>query len=87
MTLLPYLSKNILNEEKNVNAFNQTIIFCLIFSIPSVFGLFYLSHDIVNVLFGRDDSGRLARQHHLMLTSPVLGGTGWVGPAVGGPNL
>ena len=39
VTLLPYLSKNILDEEKNVNAFNQTIIFCLIFSIPSVFGL------------------------------------------------
>ena len=55
ITLLPYLSKNILNEEKNVNAFNQTIIFCLIFSIPSVFGLYYLSHDIVNVLFGRGE--------------------------------
>ena len=55
ITLLPYLSKNILNEEKNVNAFNQTIIFCLIFSIPGVFGLYYLSHDIVNVLFGRGE--------------------------------
>ena len=55
ITLLPYLSKNILNEEKNVNAFNQTIIFCLIFSIPSVFGLYYLSHDIVNILFGRGE--------------------------------
>ena len=55
ITLLPYLSKNILNEEKNVNAFNQTITFCLIFSIPGVFGLYYLSHDIVNVLFGRGE--------------------------------
>ena len=55
ITLLPYLSKNILNEEKNADAFNQTIIFCLIFSIPSVVGLYYLSFDIVNILFGRGE--------------------------------
>ena len=55
ITLLPYLSKNILDEEKNADAFNQTIIFCLIFSIPSVVGLYYLSFDIVNILFGRGE--------------------------------
>ena len=55
ITLLPYLSKNTEDLEKYVKAFNQTIIFCLIFSIPSVFGLYYLSQDIVNVLFGRGE--------------------------------
>ena len=68
VTLLPYLSKNILDEEKNVNAFNQTIIFCLIFSIPSVFGLLYLSHDIVNVLFGRGEF----QASDVLITSKIL---------------
>lgn len=54
-TLLPYLSKNILDEEKNANAFNQTIIFCFIFAIPSSFALFFISEDIVRVLFGRGE--------------------------------
>ena len=54
-TLLPYLSKNILNEEKNANAFNQTIIFCFIFALPSSFSLFFISEDIVKVLFGRGE--------------------------------
>ena len=54
-TLLPYLSKNILDEEKNANAFNQTIIFCYIFAIPSSFALFFVSEDIVRVLFGRGE--------------------------------
>jgi len=68
VTLLPYLSKNILDEEKNVNAFNQTIIFCLIFSIPSVFGLLYLSHDIVNILFGRGEF----QASDVLITSKIL---------------
>jgi len=55
ITLLPYLSKNILDENKNSEAFNQTIIFCFIFSIPSSFGLLYLSEDIVEILFGRGE--------------------------------
>ena len=54
-TLLPYLSKNILDEDKNANAFNQTIIFCFIFAIPSSFALFFISEDIVRVLFGRGE--------------------------------
>ena len=54
-TLLPYLSKNILDEEKNANAFNQTIIFCFIFALPSSFALFFISEDIVRVLFGRGE--------------------------------
>src|SRR5210317_346447 len=54
-TLLPYLSKNILYEEKNANAFNQTIIFCFIFALPSSFALFFISEDIVRVLFGRGE--------------------------------
>ena len=54
-TLLPYLSKNILDEEKNANAFNQTIIFCFMFALPSSFALFFISEDIVRVLFGRGE--------------------------------
>ena len=54
-TLLPYLSKNILDEEKNANAFNQTIIFCFIFAIPCSFALFFISEDIITVLFGRGE--------------------------------
>jgi len=54
-TLLPYLSKNILDEEKNANAFNQTVIFCFIFALPSSFALFFISEDIVRVLFGRGE--------------------------------
>lgn len=54
-TLLPYLSKNILDENKNSKAFNQTIIFCLIFALPSSFALLFISEDIVRVLFGRGE--------------------------------
>ena len=54
-TLLPYLSKNISDEEKNANAFNQTIIFCFIFAIPCSFALFFISEDIITVLFGRGE--------------------------------
>ena len=41
ITLLPYLSKNILDENKNAEAFNQTIIFCYIFALPSSFAIFF----------------------------------------------
>ena len=49
-TLLPYLSKNILDEEKNANAFNQTIIFCFIFKIP-----FSLAKESLSLTFGDID--------------------------------
>ena len=39
-TLLPYLSKNISDESKNSKAFNETVIFCFLFAIPSAFGIF-----------------------------------------------
>ena len=52
-TLLPYLSKNISDESKNSRAFNETVIFCFLFAIPSAFGIFILSEEIIRVLFGR----------------------------------
>ena len=52
-TLLPYLSKNINNEKKCSEAFNKSVIFCLIFAAPSCVGLLLISEDIVSVLFGR----------------------------------
>ena len=54
-TLLPYLSKNILDESKNSKAFNETVIFCFLFAIPSAFGIFILSEDIIRALFGRGE--------------------------------
>jgi len=52
-TLLPYLSKNIDDEKKCSDAFNKSIVFCLIFAAPSCVGLLLISEDIVSVLFGR----------------------------------
>ena len=52
-TLLPYLSKNIHDLKKCSEAFNKSIVFCLIFAAPSCFGLLLLSEDIITVLFGR----------------------------------
>ena len=54
-TLLPYLSKNISDESKNSKAFNETVIFCFLFAIPSAFGIFILSEDIIRALFGRGE--------------------------------
>ncbi len=54
-TLLPYLSKNISDESKNSKAFNETVIFCFLFAIPSSFGIFILSEDIIRALFGRGE--------------------------------
>ena len=54
-TLLPYLSKNISDETKNSKAFNETVIFCFLFAIPSSFGIFILSEDIIRALFGRGE--------------------------------
>ncbi len=68
ITLLPYLSKNISDEEKNSNAFNQTIIFCFIFSLPCVLGLYVLNEDIVRVLFGRGEF----LNEDIIITSKVL---------------
>ena len=68
ITLLPYLSKNVLDEDKSSKAFNQTLIFCFIFSIPSVFGVFYLSENIVRVLFGRGEF----LNEDIIITSKVL---------------
>lgn len=67
-TLLPYLSKNILDEKKNVKAFNQTIIFCLIFALPSSFALFFISEEIVTVLFGRGEY----QYNDIIITSNIL---------------
>ena len=52
-TLLPYLSKNIDDEKKCSDAFNKSIIFCLIFAAPSCVGLLLISEDVISVLFGR----------------------------------
>ena len=52
-TLLPYLSKNIHDIKKISDAFNKSIIFCLIFAAPSTLGLWLISEDIISVLFGR----------------------------------
>ncbi len=68
VTLLPYLSKNITNEKKNTEAFNQTIIFCYIFAFPCAFGLFFLSEDIVLVLFGRGEF----LKSDIIITSNIL---------------
>ena len=68
ITLLPYLSKNILDESKNVEAFNQTLIFCFIFSLPCTFGIFFLSNDIVKVLFERGEFSK----SDVLITSNIL---------------
>ena len=68
ITLLPYLSKNILDESKNVEAFNQTLIFCFIFSLPCTFGIFFLSNDIVQVLFERGEFSK----SDVLITSNIL---------------
>ncbi len=52
-TLLPYLSKNINDIKKCSDAFNKSIIFCLIFAAPSTAGIFLIGEDIISVLFGR----------------------------------
>ncbi len=67
-TLLPYLSKNILDESKNSKAFNETVIFCFIFAIPSAFGIFILSEDIIRVLFGRGEFNN----DDVLITSKIL---------------
>ena len=67
-TLLPYLSKNINDEIKNSKAFNETVIFCFIFAIPSSFGIFILSEDIITVLFGRGEFS----SKDILITSKVL---------------
>tara|TARA_B100001059_G_scaffold148965_1_gene148806 strand:- start:5 stop:1021 length:1017 start_codon:yes stop_codon:yes gene_type:complete len=68
ITLLPYLSKNILDENKNAEAFNQTIIFCYIFALPSSFAIFFLSSDVVQVLFGRGEF----LESDVLITSKIL---------------
>ncbi len=67
-TLLPYLSKNISDESKNSKAFNETVIFCFIFAIPSAFGIFILSEDIIRVLFGRGEFNN----EDVLITSKIL---------------
>ena len=67
-TLLPYLSKNISDESKNSKAFNETVIFCFLFAIPSAFGIFILSEDIIRVLFGRGEFNN----EDVLITSKIL---------------
>ncbi len=67
-TLLPYLSKNILDESKNSKAFNETVIFCFLFAIPSAFGIFILSEDIIRALFGRGEFNNV----DVLITSKIL---------------
>ena len=67
-TLLPYLSKNILDESKNSKAFNETVIFCFLFAIPSSFGIFILSEDIIRALFGRGEFNN----EDVLITSKIL---------------
>ncbi len=67
-TLLPYLSKNISDESKNSKAFNETVIFCFLFAIPSAFGIFILSEDIIKVLFGRGEFNN----DDVLITSKIL---------------
>ena len=67
-TLLPYLSKNINDEKNNSIAFNDTVIFCYLFAIPSAFGIFILSEDIIKVLFGRGEF----TDKDVLITSKVL---------------
>jgi|TARA_B110000114_G_C15092065_1_gene399177 putative peptidoglycan lipid II flippase len=52
-TLLPYLSKNTNDIKKCSEAFNKSIIFCLIFAAPSTVGILLISEEIISVLFGR----------------------------------
>ncbi len=68
LTLLPYLSKNINDEKNNSIAFNDTVIFCYIFAIPSIFGIFILSEDIIRVLFGRGEF----TNKDVLITSKIL---------------
>ena len=67
-TLLPYLSKNISDESKNSRAFNETVIFCFLFAIPSAFGIFILSEEIIRVLFGRGEFSN----NDVLITSKIL---------------
>ncbi len=67
-TLLPYLSKNITDENKNSKAFNETVIFCFLFAIPSAFAIFILSEDIIKVLFGRGEFDN----EDVLITSKIL---------------
>ena len=67
-TLLPYLSKNISDESKNSKAFNETVIFCFLFAIPSSFGIFILSEDIIRALFGRGEFNH----EDVLITSKIL---------------
>jgi len=67
-TLLPYLSKNILDESKNSKALNETVIFCFLFAIPSAFGIFILSEDIIRALFGRGEFNN----EDVLITSKIL---------------
>ena len=67
-TLLPYLSKNISDESKNSKAFNETVIFCFLFAIPSSFGIFILSEDIIRALFGRGEFNN----EDVLITSQIL---------------
>ncbi len=67
-TLLPYLSKNISDESKNSKAFNETVIFCFLFAIPSTFGIFTLSEDIIRALFGRGEFN----SEDVLITSKIL---------------
>ncbi len=67
-TLLPYLSKNISDESKNSKAFNETVIFCFLFAIPSTFGIFILSEDIIKALFGRGEFNN----EDVLITSKIL---------------
>ncbi len=67
-TLLPYLSKNISDESKNSKAFNETVIFCFLFAIPSALGIFILSEDIIRALFGRGEFNN----EDVIITSQIL---------------
>ena len=67
-TLLPYLSKNISDESKNSKAFNETVIFCFLFAIPSAFGIFILSEDIIRAFFGRGEFNN----EDVLITSKIL---------------
>ncbi len=67
-TLLPYLSKNISDESKNSKAFNETVIFCFLFAIPSSFGIFILREDIIRALFGRGEFNN----EDVLITSKIL---------------
>ncbi len=67
-TLLPYLSKNITDENKNSKAFNETVIFCFLFAIPSAFAIFILSEDIIKALFGRGEFDN----EDVLITSKIL---------------